>query len=87
MEENINTGEVIKKKDRNIWKWVAIILIAMCFAITCFIGYTYLETSVREEGFELGVYSVALEQTKTGEIFYLNESSHLNTKPIGELCG
>ena len=76
-----------KLESPRFWKGLALFLILIILIWAVVSGYIYLETKYRTEGFEQGLYAIAFEQTTTGNIFYLNESSHLNSKPLSEVCG
>ena len=77
---------ILEHKAKNLWKIIALFLILIITLGVIFFGYNHIQTKARTEGYNSGIYAIAFEQTTTGNIYYLNESSHLNYISQEDLC-
>jgi len=49
-------------------------------------GFTYYTSQAYSKGVNFGILSLASEQTKTGNVYFLNQSGAITFNNIQEIC-
>lgn len=76
---------VFKEKTNVKLKVYAVIVTLILLGIAGYVGYNYIDNKSYTTGFYRGQYSVAAEQSRTGNIAYI-ENNTIMLVAINDLC-
>lgn len=49
-------------------------------------GFNYYNLKAYNQGVQVGIYNLALEQTKTDNVYFLNSTNGINFKNLNQIC-